>query len=222
MLEYIHFGSIINYCFKRSQHVEDFNLMLTRKRDAIFETVIIAFIQSVLLAFLLNGLLVGIGPRFWWVNSNILLIDGHYALLTQVAYTLLPVIQPNPLITMGSIFPYVAVWGFFAGYLLPREFAAKNARWLTYLSPTYHFACANAKASNGQIRLPGSNCKAIGYHLTFINPLLLFVIVCISYLKIRNSMRVKANNAELASLRSKPLAVARVGDEDDKAGDEAA
>jgi len=110
MLEYIHFGSILNYCYKRGQHLEDVGLMVTSKKDAIAETVVIATIQSVALAFLLNGLLIAIGPRFWWVNSNILFIDAFYALLTQVAYTLLPVVQPNPLITMGSIFPYVAVW----------------------------------------------------------------------------------------------------------------
>mmetsp|Transcript_7270 Transcript_7270/g.22169 ORF Transcript_7270/g.22169 Transcript_7270/m.22169 type:complete len:513 (+) Transcript_7270:113-1651(+) len=200
MLEYIHFGSILNYCFKRGQHLEDFNLMLTRKRDAILETVIIAAIQSVTLAFLLNGILVGIGARFWWVNSNVLFIDAFYALLTQVAYTLLPVIQPNPLITMGSIFPYVALWGFFAGYLLPRDMALKNARWLTLLSPTYHFACANAKASNGQIKLPGSNCKKIGIHLAFISPLLLFVIVCLVYIRIKKALRTKSNNFKMANL----------------------
>lgn len=109
MLEYIHFGSLLNYCFKRSQHIEDFNLMLTRKHDAIIETVIIAAIQSVVLAFLLNAILIGISSRFWWVNNQILFVDALYALLAQVAHTLLPVIQPNPLITMASVFPYVAV-----------------------------------------------------------------------------------------------------------------
>lgn len=109
MLEYIHFGSLLNYCFKRGQHIEDFNLMLTRKRDAIVETIIIAVIQSVLLSFLLNGILIGISSRFWWVNNQILFVDALYALLAQLAYTLLPVIQPNPLITMASVFPYVAV-----------------------------------------------------------------------------------------------------------------
>lgn len=57
---------------------------------------------------------------------------------------------------MASIFPYVAVWGFFNGFLLPRSFALKNSRWLAFLSPTYHFACSHAKASNGcVVRLDG-------------------------------------------------------------------
>lgn len=200
MLEYIHFGSILNYCFKRSQHIEDFNLMLTRKRNSILEIVVIAVLQSVTLAFVLNGLLIGIGPRFWWVNSNMLLIDAYYALLAQIAYTLLPVIQPNPLITMACIFPYIALWGFFAGYMLPREFAIKGSRWLTYFSPTYHFACACAKGSGGQIELPGSNCKSIGIHLAFISPLLLFVICCLVYIMIKARNRSNVNKKQLATL----------------------
>mmetsp|Transcript_2520 Transcript_2520/g.7491 ORF Transcript_2520/g.7491 Transcript_2520/m.7491 type:complete len:478 (-) Transcript_2520:225-1658(-) len=191
MLEYIHFGSILNYCYKRGQHLEDVGLMVTSKKDAIAETVVIATIQSVALAFLLNGLLIAIGPRFWWVNSNILFIDAFYALLTQVAYTLLPVVQPNPLITMGSIFPYVAVWGFFNGFLIPREYALKNSRWLTVFSPTYHYACAAAKASGGQLQLTGSGCKKIGIHLAFLSPLMLFALLCIFYVSVRDARHAK-------------------------------
>jgi len=103
MLEYIHFGLILNYAYKRAQHIEDVNLMVTMKKDAIVETVIIASVQAIALAFLLNGLLIAIGPRFWWVNSNILIIDAFYALLVQCAYTLLPIVQPNPCVLSSCL-----------------------------------------------------------------------------------------------------------------------
>ncbi|KAJ8602989.1 hypothetical protein CTAYLR_001505 [Chrysophaeum taylorii] len=198
MLEYIHFGSILNYCFKRGQHLEDVGLLLTRKRDAIVETIVIAAIQSVTLGFLLNGLLIALAPRFWWINSNVIFVDVYYALQVQVAYTLLPVLQsnpvPNPLITMASIFPYVAVWGFANGTLLPRDMALKNARWLAFLSPMYHFGCADVKAANGELSLPGSNCKTTGIHLAFISPLLIFVIVAMAYVQIKHCIKTCRSN----------------------------
>jgi len=193
MLEYIHFGLILNYAYKRAQHIEDVNLMVTMKKDAIVETVIIASVQAIALAFLLNGLLIAIGPRFWWVNSNILIIDAFYALLVQCAYTLLPIVQPNPLITMGSIFPYMSAWSVYNGFMIPREYALKNSRWFTLFSPTYHYACAAAKASGGQIAFPGSNCGKLGIHLAFLSPLLLFTVACIVFINVRDALSTKKN-----------------------------
>lgn len=92
------------------------------------------------------------------------------------------------------------VWGFYAGYLLPRDMALKNTRWLTLFSPTYHFACANAKASNSHIRLPRSNCKAIGMHLALMSPLLIFIMCCLLYIRIRNYLRIKANTQRMKTL----------------------
>ncbi|KAJ8604910.1 hypothetical protein CTAYLR_004339 [Chrysophaeum taylorii] len=215
MLEYIHFGSILNYCFKRGQHLEDVGLLLTRKRDAILETIVIAAIQSVTLGFLLNGLLIALAPRFWWINSNVIFVDVYYALQVQVAYTLLPVLQPNPLVTMASIFPYVAVWGFANGTLLPRDIALKNARWLAFLSPMYHFGCADVKAANGELSLPGSNCKTTGIHLAFISPLLIFVIVAMAYVQIKKCIKTCRGKHQLSETNRR--AEARIEDQGEDA-----
>ena len=214
MLEYVHFGLILNYSYKRGQHLEDYGLLITKKKDALAETVVVAIVQSVPLAFLLNALLIAIAPRFWWVNSNVILVDAFYSLLIQLAYTLIPVVQPNPLITMGSFFPYIALWGGYGGYLVPREFALHNARWLTSFSATYHFACANARASNGQLQLPGSNCKQIALHLVFISPLLLFVLVCCAFVYLRDRLGTSSSFASSGNKIPSPrkLSLSRVDD----------
>merc|ERR1712176_398123 len=77
VLEYPCFGSIINYCYKRGQHMEDYNMNITSKNFAMIETVIIAFLQQSLLALICNGILCATSG-FWWISYKVLLIDIWY------------------------------------------------------------------------------------------------------------------------------------------------
>lgn len=172
LLEYPHFGGIINYSFKRSQHLEDYYLNVTARKFGILETLLIATIQQFALTALVTGILC-MSNSFWWISPSVFFIDAWYAIVTAAAYFLLPILVPNPIIAMASIFPYVCVWGFLNGALVPRMDYAHALSWTCVLSPVYHVACAARIVTDKiEIVVQSAECTdELWLHLLFINPL---------------------------------------------------
>jgi len=169
LLEYPHFGSIINYCFKRSQHMEDYFLNITKRDYGILETMIIALIQEICLVALATAIMSGVSG-LWWINVEVFLVDLWYSFVTCTAYFLLPIIVPNPIMAMGSIFPYVCVWGFLNGVLLPRVYYWEPVKWLAFLSPIYNVACSYRQVTD-KIQVADAECSdSLFLHMLFINP----------------------------------------------------
>merc|ERR1712070_87622 len=171
-LEYPHFGSVINYAYKGSQNAEDFFLNITEKRYGLLEMWIIWSSQSLVLYTIGYLVLCAIGDM-WWVSVGNCLIDLLYMIVTAIAYQWLTVIQPNPIMAMMSVFPYVCVWGFYNGILIPQDYSPEGTHWINMLSPLYHMGCAYTHVDEKEfanIKSLVTCSDSIVPHLIFLNP----------------------------------------------------
>jgi len=183
ILEYPLFGGIINFCYKREQHFEDFYLNTSSSRFCCAETIIVAVIQQCLIVLVATGILCAIKSDFWWLNGWVMLIDMWYATFAAIGYLLLPIVIPNPILAMASIFPYVCVWAFANGILLPKGEMWDGMQWMTAFSPLFNIGCAYKHATDGKkILLPGSTCyDSIVPHILVVTPFPWIVCIGVAY-----------------------------------------
>jgi ABC-type Mn2+/Zn2+ transport system ATPase subunit len=204
VLEYPCFGSIVNYCFKIAQHQEDYGLSLTKKYYAIFETVVIAIVQQSILVCIATLMLWATSDGFWWVSGKVLLIDIWYGVFSFIGYTLLPVVIPNPMLAMSSLFPYVVCWGFTNGILLPKEYIWVGIRWLTIFSPVWHVACAYHHAEPDIFPFEKAECgDSIVWHIVFICSFTWVILLClvVKMLRLRLGGSQAAKKREQAQIK---------------------
>lgn len=176
MLEYPHFGSIVNYCFKRGQHMEDFYLNITHRKYPIAETIVIAFLQQAVLLSVATLVMSRVSD-FWWINWKVVFVDFLYTSHTTIAYYMLPMITPNPILAMILLFPYVCIWCFLSGVLLPTAWFADGVKWLPFLSPVFHVGCAYTHVTD-KIELLGTECwSSLPAHLALVSPFFILVLV---------------------------------------------
>jgi hypothetical protein len=198
-LEFPHFASVINYCFKRGQHLEDYYLNITSSKYCLIELAIISLLQSTILVPLFNAILCGVCD-FWWINMDIVLVDLYYVSITTVGYFLLPILCPNPILALASVLPYVTVWGFTNGIIFPKSDMWEGIEWTTSVSAVYNIGCAYEKVTDGEILLQGVDCSgSLGLHL-LLSQTFTWVIVagCIlrMFLDFQNDKKVKRDSAQ--------------------------
>jgi len=193
-LEFPHFGSIINYCFKRSQHMEDFYLGITRSKYSVAELVIISVIQATVLVPLFTAILCGI-CSFWWVNIDVSLCDYWYEAISTIGYFLLPLVCPNPILAMACILPNVCVWGFTNGVIFPTDDMWVGTRWTAYFSTIYNLSCAYKEVSDGKLVYQGTNClDSLPLHL-FLSCTFTWVVMLALLIKVLLKMRKPSKGA---------------------------
>jgi len=176
--EYVHMGSLINYCFKRSQHMEDYFLNITPVLYPFWETVIICLIQGTLLAWYGMGLMTLVND-FCWINLKVACLIWLYNTVTNLGYYLLPILAPNPVIIQIVIFPYVANNVFLNDVMMP--YAWQGVDWLKHMSPLFQCGCAMKQASpddSSGLQLPNTSCYSDSpLHIIFINPWVWVVVI---------------------------------------------
>jgi len=156
-MEFPHFSGVVNYCFKRGQHMEDFYLGATKSKYTVIEQVIISLIQASVCLSIFTAILCGVS-NFWWVNIRVSLIDLWYESISTIGYFLLPILCPNPILAMACILPYVCVWGFTNGVMFPRNDMWAGTRWTSTFSPLYNIACAYREVGDGKLLFLGTDC----------------------------------------------------------------